>query len=393
MDALIGWDVGGAHVKASLLLREPAGFALRDVAQWPCPLWQGLDPLRRVLEAAHARWPQAAGAAHAVTMTGEMVDLFANREAGVATIAATLDAAFDGPVALFAAAAASPAAPPTSFEWCPAADAAARWARIASANWLATAALVAEVAGDALLVDVGSTTSDLIALRAGRVAAHAGDDAGRLASGELAYHGVVRTPLCALGPRVAFRGEPVNLMNEWFATSADVYRLTGELDPAHDQHPPADGAGKDAAATRQRLARMIGRDARDATDAEWADFAAALRAAQLAELRHNARRVIERAALPDAAPLVAAGCGDFLVRRLADSLGRPCVDFAELALAGAAAEPTLERWTQVAAPSVAVALLRARAFAAAPQPAGVAAPQGPAAPRDAAQRADPAEGA
>jgi probable H4MPT-linked C1 transfer pathway protein len=386
MDALIGWDVGGAHVKASLLLREPAGFALRDVAQWPCPLWQGLEPLRRVLEAAHARWPQAAGAAHAVTMTGEMVDHFANREAGVATIAATLDAAFDGPVALFAAAGhAAGAAPPGAFDWCPAADAAARWTRIASANWLATAALAAEVAGDALLVDIGSTTSDLIALRAGRVAAHAGDDAGRLASGELAYHGVVRTPLCALGPRIAFRGEPVNLMNEWFATSADVYRLTGELDPAHDQHPPADGAGKDAAATRQRLARMIGRDARDASDADWAEFAAALRTAQLAELRHNARRVIERAALPDAAPLVAAGCGDFLVRRLADSLGRPCVDFAELALAGAAAEPTLERWTQVAAPSVAVALLRARAFAAPPPP--------DAGPRGAAPRADPAEGA
>jgi len=174
---------------------------------------------------------------------------------------------------------------------------------------------------------------------------------------------VVRTPLCALGPRVAFRGEAVNLMNESFATSADVYRLTGELDPAHDQHPAADGGGKDAAATRQRLARMIGRDARDAADADWAGFAEALRAVQLAELRHNALRVIERAALPANAPLVAAGCGDFLVRRLAEALGRPCLDFADLALAGAAAEPTLARWAQVAAPSVAVALLRARASA------------------------------
>ena len=372
MDALIGWDVGGAHVKASLLLREPAGFALRDVAQWVCPLWQGLEPLRRVLEAARARWPQAADAEHAVTMTGEMVDLFADREAGVATIAATLDAELDGPVWLFVGGVGVRAAAPSAgtvrgataaapFDWCPAADAAAHWSRIASANWLATAALAAEGAGDGLLVDVGSTTSDLIPLRAGRVAVHGSDDATRLASGELVYHGVVRTPLCALGPRVAFRGEAVNLMNESFATSADVYRLTGELDPAHDQHTAADGGGKDAAATRQRLARMIGRDARDAADADWAGFAEALRAVQLAELRHNALRVIERAALPANAPLVAAGCGDFLVRRLAEALGRPCLDFADLALAGAAAEPTLARWAQVAAPSVAVALLRARA--------------------------------
>ena len=371
MDALIGWDVGGAHVKASLLLREPAGFALRDVAQWVCPLWQGLEPLRRVLEAARARWPQAADAEHAVTMTGEMVDLFADREAGVATIAATLDAELDGPVWLFVGGAGARAAAPAgtvpgasaaaAFDWCPAAHAAAHWSRIASANWLATAALAAEGAGDGLLVDVGSTTSDLIPLRAGRVAVHGSDDATRLASGELVYHGVVRTPLCALGPRVAFRGEAVNLMNESFATSADVYRLTGELDPAHDQHPAADGGGKDAAATRQRLARMIGRDARDAAEVDWHGFAEALRDAQLAELRHNALRVIERAALPANAPLVAAGCGDLLVRRLAEALGRPCLDFADLALAGAAAEPTLARWAQVAAPSVAVALLRARA--------------------------------
>jgi probable H4MPT-linked C1 transfer pathway protein len=366
MDALIGWDVGGAHVKASLLLREPAGFALRDVVQWACPLWQGLEPLRRVLEAARARWPQAAAAEHAVTMTGEMVDLFDDREAGVATIAATLDAALDGPVWLFVGGAegevatGAAAGSAAAFGWCPAADAAAHWSRIASANWLATAALAAEGAGDALLVDVGSTTSDLIPLRGGRVTVHGTDDAARLASGELVYHGVVRTPLCALGPRIAFRGEAVNLMNEFFATSADVYRLTGELDPAHDQYPAADGGGKDAAATRQRLARMIGRDARDAAEADWTGFAEALRAAQLAELRHNALRVLERAGLPANAPLVAAGCGDFLVRRLAEALERPCVDFAEIAVAGAAADPTLERWAQVAAPSVAVALLRAR---------------------------------
>ena len=395
MDALIGWDVGGAHAKASLLLREPSGFALRDVAQWPCPLWQGLEPLRRVIESARARWPHLGAAAHAVTMTGEMVDLFPNREAGVAAIASTLEAALDGPMAVFVAAggdaraatgAGSSGAPtgarqagetqgaatqavasaavtsPAPHGWCAPAEAAEHWSRIASVNWLASAELAAEAAGDALLVDVGSTTSDLIPLRGGRVAVHGHDDAARLASGELVYLGVVRTPLCALGPRIAFRGEAVNLMNEFFATSADVYRLTGELDPAHDQHATADGAGKDAAATRQRLARMIGRDARDGADADWADLAAAWRGAQLAELRHNALRVVERAALPDGAPLVAAGCGDFLVRRLAQALGRPCLDFAELALAGAAAEPTLARWAQVAAPSVAVALLRSRAL-------------------------------
>jgi (4-(4-[2-(gamma-L-glutamylamino)ethyl]phenoxymethyl)furan-2-yl)methanamine synthase len=48
-----GWDVGGAHLKACWMQR---GQVL-DVAQWPCPLWQGLQHLEAALAAAQQRWP------------------------------------------------------------------------------------------------------------------------------------------------------------------------------------------------------------------------------------------------------------------------------------------------------------------------------------------------
>ena len=83
-------------------------------------------------------------------------------------------------------------------------------------------------------MDIGSTTTDLIAFKDARVLSHSRTDAQRLATGELVYQGVVRTPLCALAQRIDWRGTPHNVMNEFFATTADVYRLTGELDPAHD---------------------------------------------------------------------------------------------------------------------------------------------------------------
>lgn len=342
-ETVIGWDIGGAHLKAAWV----EDGRLRDVAQWACPLWQGLEHLQVAIEAARARWPQGGGARHAITMSGEMVDLFANREAGVRVLAQVVAASLDGPLAFYAGERA----------WCEAEDVAAHWQAIASANWLATAQFVAASLDDGVLVDIGSTTSDLIALRGGRVAVTGRDDAARLASGELVYQGVVRTPLCALGPRVAFGGQPVNVMNEFFATSADVYRLTGELDPAHDLQPAADGGAKDLAATQQRLARMIGRDARDAAAADWQALAGAWRAAQLAELRANLERVIAEAELPPGAPLVSAGCGDFLVAALARELGRPCRRFAELALDAATADAGLLRRAQVGAPSAAVALL------------------------------------
>ncbi|MDT7838290.1 hydantoinase/oxoprolinase family protein [Aquabacterium sp. OR-4] len=363
--ALIGWDIGGAHVKACLM----RGGRVHDLAQWPCTLWLGLSHLQAVLQAAWQRWPALDGANHAVTMSGEMADLFADREDGVRRISAQLatdlrprDAAA---LQVFAGEAG----------WCTPGHAAALWPHIASANWLATARHAAAGLGEGVLVDIGSTTTDLIALAGGQVLGASRSDAQRLASGELVYHGVVRTPLCALGPRIAWRGQLHNVMNEWFATSADVYRLTGELDPAHDQQAAADQGLKNQAGSQARLARMIGLDAREGSAAEWLGFAQAWRARQVAELAGQLQRVLAR--LPATAPgwpgqVVSAGCGDFL---LPDVLAQ-----AWAALPGAATAPRprlqryvdalvpiaadspeqaarLARWAQVCAPSVAVAAL------------------------------------
>ncbi|MGE0671826.1 MAG: hydantoinase/oxoprolinase family protein [Methylibium sp.] len=344
---VVGWDIGGAHVKASLVERG----VLRDVAQWACPLWQGLDRLHAVLAEAQARWSQAGGAAHAITMTGEMVDLFEHREAGVVALAGALGAALRGPLHFYAG----------ERGWCAPADVAAQWQAIASANWWATAALAAQAIGEGVLVDIGSTTTDLIALQGGAVRAQGRSDAARLQSGELVYQGVVRTPLCALAPRVVFRGRASNVMNEFFATTADVYRLTGELDPTHDLHPAADGGAKDAAATRRRLARMIGLDARDADESDWLAFANAWRELQLDELQGQLERVLLAAPIAASAPLVAAGCGDFLAEALARRIGRPCRGVASLLFGDLPqADAALQRRAQVGAPSAAVALLRAR---------------------------------
>jgi probable H4MPT-linked C1 transfer pathway protein len=344
---VFGWDVGGAHVKVCRLIDG----AVHDVVQWACPLWQGLVHLDRVLEAAHQRWPRLPQARHAVTMTGEMVDLFAHREDGVQRIAGHLAQAL------------APAAPrffAGDAGWCSAAQAAPHWEAIASANWLATARHAALAwPGRGVLVDIGSTTTDLVAFRDGRVLTSARSDAHRLATGELVYQGVVRTPLCALAPRVPWRGRPLNVMNEFFATVADVYRLTGELDPAHDQHPSADNAAKDLPATRQRLARMIGLDARDGSSAEWLAFARAWRDCQVQEIGGQLRRVLALHGLGPDTRVISAGCGDFLVPDLATAAGldQGIAYGTQVARCAPQAAPDLRGWMQVCAPCIAVAAL------------------------------------
>ncbi len=360
----IGWDLGGAHLKACL---RRDGQVL-DVLERACPLWQGLDRLEVVLDAlgapggadrpARDPWPAAlsdAATRHAVTMTGEMVDHFADRADGVARIAdamarrfgpdglafyagaprsgtdARTDAGAAGPAGAAGATGAGvtdvgdahePGRPARAARWLGLDDLAAGWREVASANWLASASHAALAVGDGLWVDIGSTTTDLVALRGGRVASASRSDADRLASGELVYQGVVRTPLAALAARIGFEGRAFNVMHEWFATSADVYRLSGELDPAHDLQPSADGGPKDPAASARRIARMIGHDAAEAPPEAWRRFALAWRERQLGAIEENLRRVLDTVALPRTAPLVAAGCGAFLVPALARRVGR-----------------------------------------------------------------------
>jgi (4-(4-[2-(gamma-L-glutamylamino)ethyl]phenoxymethyl)furan-2-yl)methanamine synthase len=383
-DPVLGWDVGGAHLKACWWQHG----AVQDVAQWACPLWMGLSHLDAALHQASTRWPTlfdgSQHTAHAITMTGEMVDHFADRATGVRRIAAHIAARLTeqqpGVVRFYAGDAG----------WCAAHDAATAWPQMASANWLATLRHVArhfdQVALDrescGLLIDIGSTTTDILAFAHGQASSASRSDAQRLTRGELVYHGVVRTPLCALAQRITLRGGVMNVMNEFFATTADVYRLTGELHAAHDQQPSADGGPKDWPATQQRLARMVGLDAADATQAEWLQNALAWRAAQVAEIAGQVRRVwaaqpgargvavasVSSSASSSIVPLiVSAGSGGFLVADVLAAAGLRSAspvrvyggDVAPIA-AHHPQRASVQAWAQVCAPSVAVAALFAQ---------------------------------
>jgi uncharacterized hydantoinase/oxoprolinase family protein len=72
----IGWDVGGAHLKAVIINNDGKIIA---VYQQPCPLWKGLDQLRNAVNTVLSGLPDQIYH-HAITMTGELVDLFDNRE-------------------------------------------------------------------------------------------------------------------------------------------------------------------------------------------------------------------------------------------------------------------------------------------------------------------------
>src|SRR5690606_33670891 len=206
-----------------------------------------------------------------------------------------------------------------------------------------------------LLVDIGSTTTDLVPFAGARVAARGWSDAERLALDELVYTGVVRTPVMALAPRLPFAGAWIAPMAELFATTADVHRLTGDLPEDADLHPAADSGAKTVEASARRLLRMVGADLGDEGMEDARQLAAFLAEMQLSTIHAGAVRVLSAHRAARRGPVVGAGVGRFLARRLADRLGLPYRDIgSELtedeALQAAAAD---------AAPAVATALIAA----------------------------------
>jgi (4-(4-[2-(gamma-L-glutamylamino)ethyl]phenoxymethyl)furan-2-yl)methanamine synthase len=338
MTAIIGWDLGGANLKLARL----DGGRITQVAQIPCPVRQDRAKFDAALHEGLALCP--ALARHAVTMTGELSDVFSDRAEGVAYLVNMMRKAGNGTV-FYGGRAGFLAAD----------EAIRRPSDVASANWHASASLVARYCQTGLFIDVGTTTTDLIPLKEGASAARGYTDDERLAARELIYAGVVRTPVMAFSRLAPFGGAVQGIAAERFATMADVYRLTGELSDDADPYPTPDLRGKSKEESAARLARMLGRDAAEAPFEAWVETAFFFAALQLAELLEAGRALAKRESLAPDAPVIGAGCGRFLARRLASELDRPYRDFADLI----EVEPDSREMAARCAPAVAVALLTA----------------------------------
>ncbi len=340
MQSIIGWDIGGAHLKAARL----EGGRIVNVVQIASPLWQGIEELHRAFAEAKALLGRAD--LNAATMTAELADAFADRTEGVVKVAAIAQAELAPQPLIFYAGAAGMIAP----------DAVAAKAQaIASANWHASAALVGRHFADAIFADMGSTTTDLIPIREGKVAAFGYSDAERMAHGELVYAGVVRSFSMAGLTLVPFGGRWIPLMNEWFATMSDVYRILGELPEHADLMQTADGRPKTVEASQARLARQIGLDAKDAEPWALAQLARYFADTQLRLVTDGAHLVLSHARFGAETPIIGAGVGRFVVKRLAERLHCAYVDFSDLIEAA----PEIRHRAGDCAPAVAVALLAA----------------------------------
>ncbi len=291
----VGLDIGGANVK----------FASTDgdCQEIRLPFWESKDRLVDVLSGI--RGGIQSEAALGVTMTAELADCFESKKDGVNFIVDAVETVFSDCHALFYQ---------TDGTMCDGVTAAENWSLTAASNWHALAwfAFYKAHFNQGLVLDIGSTTTDIIPVVQGRPEVSCQDDLQRLSNGQLYYAGVGRTPVCSLLDYVNLTGEVVAIAREFFATTRDVFIWLGELPEDVRCCDTADGRTHSRVDCGRRLARMVCADLEEVGDAAVTSIAQSVRTVLVKGIGKSLQKVVERSDCPNVESFKVFGYGAFL---------------------------------------------------------------------------------
>jgi probable H4MPT-linked C1 transfer pathway protein len=223
---MIGIDVGGANLKVV----DDAGVHIHY-----CPLWEKSPITEVLLQHATSNDDPAA-----VVMSGELADCFESKQQGISFIVAAVRKVF----------------PKARFYGMDAQFHDHAVPQLAAANWLASADFLRARHPDAVLLDIGSTTADIVPLN--RFDSLLGmTDTKRLQAGYLIYTGMLRTSIATLIRSVDLAGVPTPVSTEYFAASADVHLVLGHITPSLYSCDTPDRKEKTLKASLRRIARVV----------------------------------------------------------------------------------------------------------------------------------------
>jgi (4-(4-[2-(gamma-L-glutamylamino)ethyl]phenoxymethyl)furan-2-yl)methanamine synthase len=340
MAGILGWDIGGANIKASWLPYASGDAGNVQTASRPFEIWRAPDQLQAILQEMAAEVAPEPPQAIALTMTAELADVFSTKREGVLYVLQNVTGAF-------------PNCPcyglSLSGEFVPVEKTQLAPLDFAASNWMATARYLSRQFPHCLMVDVGSTTTDIIPILAGKVSSRGKTDLDRLAAGELVYTGLLRTHLASIVHAVPVGGQFCPVSSEYFAISGDVHLILGNIQPSDYDCPTPDGRPASLATARARLARLVCADmdvlAQEAID-HMADY---IYQQQLAQIGQALSQVLSHLPGSRDIPVIALGAGAFIAAEVARRAGLAVTNLAE----------TWGRQEAKVAPSLAVAHLLA----------------------------------
>lgn len=300
---IIGFDIGGANVKAADLNGQTCAV--------PFAVWQKPDELADCLAQMISQFQPTDGVA--ITMTAELADCFQTKAEGVDRILSSVEAAVEKrPVRVWT----------TGSEFVEPEVARDIPMLVAAANWHAQATWLGRMVpkGKTILIDIGTTTTDIIPLINGLPIPHGLTDRERLQSGELAYTGVRRTPLCAIAHTVPVGEDYCPVAAELFATTLDIYLTLEDIPESGDDCETANNRPATIADAHDRLARMVCCDREEFSAANARGISRFFADVQQQRISGCVRKVLNRLASEGPGNIdqvLVSGSGEFLARRIA----------------------------------------------------------------------------
>ena len=311
---VIGWDIGGVNTKVA---RVSNGVVL-DAHSHPYEIQRDPAALTPLLVSLAEQVGASSGDHHVVTMTAELSQMFRTKRDGVAFVLDAVTSAFASEcVHVYA----------VDGRFLSPADARRESLAVAASNWAATARMVALEHRDAILIDIGTTTTDIIPIANGTVAASGATDPARLASGELVYTGAVRTPVEAITQRVPLGSTVAGVSAESFALIGDVHVWRGDLTTGDYSVTPPDGRPASRDFAGERIARIVCADRDMLDDDAISTIADAVADAQVELIGAALTQVCSRH--PMLRTAVVTGLGAFIAVRAAERAGLEVVQLAD----------------------------------------------------------------
>jgi probable H4MPT-linked C1 transfer pathway protein len=338
---VLGYDIGGANTKAAWLHIENKKATV-EVASKYFPIWKDPQKLTTVLLDLKNQFTASSLDAIGVTMTAELSDAYQNKREGVNEILSIVQATF-GQIPIFVLTSNAELISPEMAKQNP--------LMVASANWAATGWLLSKVLKNAIIVDVGSTSTSIIPVFNWFLAARGKTDLEKLLCGELVYTGSLRTNVASIVHKVPIRTGLASVSSELFATSGDVHLLLDHIKPLDFTSETADGRGRSIEEAMARLSRVVCADKEMLTTQEIYELAHYIYDQQIDQITEGLAKTYWylKSSTCDTVPVVVTGLGkDFLARKATESVGVD--DIIDL-------DSILPKQVVLATPAVGVALM------------------------------------
>ncbi len=332
MVAVLGLDIGGANIKTAFVVAEHGKIKQFQMVLEFFPIWkrdskQLCDLLSKFRQTIPDLEPKCVG----LTMTAELSDAYQTKREGVNHVLECASRAFAGLELLVL---------DVNGNLRTLESARSEPLMVAAANWAATGWMASQLFQYCVAVDVGSTSTSIIPVENGKVAANGKNDLKKLVNGELVYTGSLRTNVAATVSSLPVRGGTARVSSEFFAQSGDVHRVLGHITETEYTVETPDGRGKTREECLARLARVVCADTEMLSEPEIMQIARHVYKQQIEQIAEALTQVYSRLKpkAKQTVPTVVTGLGrDFLARKAAEKAGvAKTIDFGDLYPGGAA---------------------------------------------------------